>query len=188
MKLSKYIFYIFLILPLYVILNNIIMNSLFLISSGKIHPVIFGFYCSLKKHHYNLTQQFYLICLGYFLIKILLFTTILFKSKIKYDFETIYIIMFILDLIGVLSYIGFYYEYLQVFKIYFSFSSIFLLSGNLFNIPIILPVLLITIELIILTTRIKELNIYSVLSFLILTILSISFWWYVRIIYYYITK
>lgn len=183
MRFLKHICYILLALPLYVIFNNIIMNCLFFISSRKIHLDIFGFYCSLKKHQYNLSENFYLICLGYFFLKSLLFVPLFFKLKFKNNIEQIFIAIFTLDLIGILSFIAFHYEYAQTFKLYFSFSSIFLLSGHLFNLTLILPFLLIIIEFFILYKKAKSNFSNSIPYFLFLSLLSVLFWWYTRIIY-----
>lgn len=181
-KLKKrYCILIILAAPLYVIFNNICLNVFNLAVNGHVNTLWHGFYCSLKKQEYSMNSNLTVVALGFMILRLALFALAFIKGTYQAAIQKALLMVLTLDLIGIILYAAFYVDLSDLFKLYFSFSPLFLASGNKFGTPFCLPALLMLGEGVILYGSESKMLLPKSILFLVLSFLSVVFWYGLRL-------
>ncbi|MES2515853.1 MAG: hypothetical protein V4580_16990 [Bacteroidota bacterium] len=188
MKAVKALAYVVLIGPLYILLNTIFryafMGSAALVDGAVFNPQVYGFYCHLKKHAFDesIHPRFLEYAFTLAAVHLLCFLLLFWK---RFDrFRSILIILFSLDIIALICYLLFEYMNAPFFRMFFTNSAMYLVSGYLTGLAVIIPLTLIILKAALLTYKHRHfMSKHSAYLFL-LSLLSVLFWYMARIVYF----
>lgn len=162
--------------------NTICFNVFNLPVNGYINTFWYGFYCSLKKQDYTMNNSLIIIAVGFMLLRLALFLCGFIKGKYQSAVQNAIAMLLALDLMGICLYFAFYLDVSGLFKLYFSFSSLFLVSGHVFGVPLYLPFVLVMGESILLYLSNHKLSFRQIISYLFIALGSVLFWYTARLL------
>jgi hypothetical protein len=181
---TKYFLLVLTIYPLFLLLNNFFILIINLVLNHHFNPMLYGYYCSLKKHNFeqDIPSSYFISSILFTFFQIITFLLIFFKKIKKYS--VIFLILLILDIITLICYLLFDYFEFPLFNLFFANSFLFLLSGKLIEIPLILPISIILLKFYILKASKAIFQLKQTISFCFITFLSITIWYLIRVFYF----
>jgi hypothetical protein len=184
MKAAKAFAYLLLIAPFYIILNNIFLYIFMSINSVPYREYVYGFYCNLKKNNFNHGTNLRFIEFSVMLALLHVFLFFILYVKRFDKIRELFIILFSLDLIALISYRLFCDFNVPFFRMFFSNSSFYLLSGFTTGMPMLFPFLAIAIKAFILISKYPGFVSKHSAYLFVLSLLSVLFWYTARVLYF----
>lgn len=124
--------------PVYIVLNNIIINLLHFILGYSFHLYIFGSYCQLDDPDFEIDSQSLIFLICFYIIKLAIvgFSILYYKNGKHFNILKLFIVVILLNCITIdtISLISYFFDSIlntYTFKFFFSGASIYMLESQI---------------------------------------------------------